>query len=75
MNTTITVSLRDVYGKTVAYPACDQARRLAELVGTTTLTGSTLLKAKRMGFDIVYRDHFSAETRAWSGFDDLRLRG
>ena len=60
MQTTITVSLRSVYGVTKAYPANDQAEKLADLVGTKTLTPATLLQAAKMGFRITYRDHFGS---------------
>ena len=64
MQNVITVSLKDVYGTTKAYPANDQAVKLAALVGTKTLTPSTLMQAKAMGFRLTYRD-------AYGTFSDL----
>lgn len=48
----ILVTLRDVYGETKAYPANEQARLLAEIAGTKTLTHRTLALAERMGATI-----------------------
>lgn len=52
MDTIIEVSARSVYGSVLMYPANDQAARLAALVGTRTLTVSTLQHARGMGFII-----------------------
>lgn len=60
MNTKIEVTLKDVYGAIKAYPHNDQAKRLAGMVGTKTLTVSTLRDAKAMGFDLIYVDRFGA---------------
>lgn len=61
METVITVTLREVYGQVKAYPANEQAQRLADLVGTKTLTIDTLRGAARMGFRFQYVDRFSAQ--------------
>ena len=50
---TITVKIKQVYGNTVAYPVCDQARLLAQLAGTTTLTIQALKTIKALGFEVV----------------------
>lgn len=55
MNNIITVKIKDVFGTEKAYPANDQAERLAALVGTKTLTGATLRSAKAMGFRITWK--------------------
>lgn len=60
MDTTIAISLKDVYGQVKAYPANEQATKLANLVGTKTLTVQTLIDAASMGFRITYRDRFGA---------------
>jgi hypothetical protein len=52
MQTIIEVSARSVYGSTFLYPANDQAVRLAALVGTKTLTMTTLRLAQSMGFSV-----------------------
>lgn len=65
MNTIVACTLKDVYGKTLAYPANEQAKRLAALVGSKTLTVSTLKQAHEMGFSLHYVDRFGA-FEAWS---------
>jgi hypothetical protein len=60
MQTIIAVTLKDVYGQTKAYPANDQASRLAALVGTKTLTVETLRQAQAMGFALTYVDRFGS---------------
>jgi hypothetical protein len=59
MDSSIKVSLRDVYGVTKAYPANEQAHCLAAMVGTKTLTAETLRHAKGMGFTLSYVDYFT----------------
>lgn len=49
----ITVKIRQVYGNTVAYPVCHQAKLLAQLAGTTTLTIQALKTIKALGFEVV----------------------
>lgn len=56
METAIKVQIRDVYGRPVAYPANQQAERLADMVGTKTLTIQTLRQAKAMGFVLIEVD-------------------
>jgi len=62
MNSRIEIKLRDVYGTTKAYPANDQAERLAKLSQTKTLTRFALSHAADMGFEIVVL----ADGRHWS---------
>jgi hypothetical protein len=50
---TITVKIKQVYGNTVAYPVCEQARLLAQLAGTTTLTIQALKIIKSLGFEVI----------------------
>lgn len=38
MDSIIAIRLREVYGSVKAYPANEQAERLADMVGTKTLT-------------------------------------
>lgn len=52
-NLVILVRVDRVYGKLVLYPVNDQAKLLAEICGTATLTNKALALAERMGFDIV----------------------
>ena len=52
MNSVIEVTAKSVYGRVMLYPANDQAERLAEIVGTRTLTVNTLQTARAMGFTV-----------------------
>jgi len=52
METKLHIRFREVYGRVSAYPANDQAERLAGLVGTKTLTESALRQALAMGFEV-----------------------
>lgn len=54
MKTIIQITIKNVYGNETIYPVNDQARRLAALVGTKTLTQSTLRQAVAMGFQLEY---------------------
>ena len=53
--TTITVTVRRVYGNPVIYPACDQARQFARIAGTKTLTLDTLRQIRALGYTIAER--------------------
>ena len=48
----ITVEIRDVYGKPTVYPMDDAARTFADIAGTTTLTDMTLKRIKLLGYHI-----------------------
>jgi hypothetical protein len=52
MDSTIVISVRNVYGLLKAYPDNEQAHRLARLVGSKTLTPATLASAMDMGFTV-----------------------
>jgi hypothetical protein len=58
MNATIQITIKSVYGRETIYPVCDQAKRLAALVGTKTLTQETIRQAIGMGFEIEYVDAY-----------------
>jgi hypothetical protein len=45
----ITVTIKSVYGVDKMYPACENARRFAEIAGTKTLTEHTIRQIKAMG--------------------------
>jgi hypothetical protein len=49
---TITVEVRDVYGKPIAYPMDTAARIFADIAGTLTLTDMTLKRIKALGYHI-----------------------
>jgi hypothetical protein len=44
------IEVKEVYGNRTIYPVNDQARLLARIAGTKTLTNSTILLAKELGF-------------------------
>jgi len=45
----ITVTIKSVYGVDKMYPACENARRFAEIAGTKTLSEHTIRQIKAMG--------------------------
>ena len=44
------VRVMDVYGKRGVYPVCDKAKVFASIAGTKTLTDSTLMYIKKLGY-------------------------
>lgn len=52
MTSTITVSIRSVYGNETVYPACPISCGFARLAGTKTLTSDALRIIRGMGFKI-----------------------
>ena len=52
MNNIIRVTIKHVYGVEKVYPANDLALKLANLLGTKTLTHSALMALKDIGFVI-----------------------
>jgi hypothetical protein len=52
------VQVKEVYGKTMFYPANDIAKSLAKIAGTNTLTQATIVEAQKMGieFEVQYKD-------------------
>jgi len=59
MTMQVLIELRDVYGETKAYPANEQAKLFAEMLGTKTLTHRNLCLIERLGFTI------QAQERNW----------
>jgi hypothetical protein len=53
MNKRVEIEVRNVYGVPTIYPVNDQAKLLAKIAGTKTLTNATLAVAEQMGFAIV----------------------
>lgn len=49
---TITVTIKSVYGNETIYPACDTARKFADLLGTKTLTRRSLQHIKALGYSV-----------------------
>lgn len=50
MTATITVRITNNYGQRAVYPACDTARKLADLIGTKTFTPRALEQIKGLGY-------------------------
>ena len=48
--TTLTVTVKNVYGNRTIYPACDVSRKLADLIGTKTFTDRTIEQIKGLGY-------------------------
>jgi hypothetical protein len=44
------IEIKEVYGNRTIYPVNEQAQLLAKIAGTKTLTNSTVLLAKQLGF-------------------------
>jgi hypothetical protein len=44
------IEVKEVYGNRTIYPVNDQAKLLAQIAGTKTLTVGTLNLAKKLGF-------------------------
>lgn len=59
MTMQVLIELREVYGETKAYPANEQAKLFAEMLGTKTLTHRNLCLIERLGFTI------QAQERNW----------
>ena len=49
---TITVQVRDVYGRPMVYPACPQAVTFAAIAGTRTLSDGVLHLIESLGYSI-----------------------
>lgn len=52
----VSITIKDVYGKTLAYPSCVNAHLFADMVGTKTLTAQALTSIARLGCDIELQD-------------------
>jgi len=52
MNPEIIVTVKSVYGLNKCYPVCDQAKTLAKLARTTTLTHHSIETIRSLGFII-----------------------
>jgi hypothetical protein len=51
----IFINVKSSYGQCRFYPGCEKSWALADIAGTKTLTENTLKQAKRLGFEIVYK--------------------
>lgn len=50
---TINVTMKNVYGNNLVYPACNEAMLLAELSGKITFDKRAIDVLKRLGYEIV----------------------
>lgn len=48
----LTIKSKDVYGRTLYYPACERSKLFAQLTSKTTLTPETLAIVKNLGYTI-----------------------
>ena len=48
----ITIEPKSVYGNTLYYPTCEQAKLFAKIAGTSTLTYHTIQLIKQLGYEI-----------------------
>ena len=48
----ITIESRDVYGRTLYYPACKKAELFAQLIDKKTLTPETIKIVEELGYTI-----------------------
>ena len=52
VQSTITVRVKDVYGKQNIYPACPAAHIFASIAGTNTLTPDTIKRIRTLGYQV-----------------------
>ena len=48
--TTLTVTVKNVYGNRTIYPACEVSHKLADLIGTKTFTDRAIEQIKGLGY-------------------------
>lgn len=49
---TIYVTIRQVYGQTMLYPACDKALAICELTGRKTISGADIKTLAKLGISV-----------------------
>lgn len=52
IQSTVTIRVKDVYGKPTMYPACTAAHIFASIAGTNTLTADTIKRIKMLGYEV-----------------------
>lgn len=52
MNNTITVRIRQVYGRDTIYPVCDKACLFAKLLGQKSISLYQLADIRTLGFEV-----------------------
>lgn len=53
VQSTITVRIKDVYGKPTMYPACAASHIFASIAGTNTLTPDTIKRIRTLGYQVL----------------------
>jgi len=48
----IQIKVKNHYGNTIYYPACDKSSLLARLAGTKTLTPESIRTIKELGYNV-----------------------
>lgn len=56
----ITITLKNVYGNELMYPACEAAYWLARLAGSKTLTKQHLAYIQNMGYEVLVDNNAQA---------------
>jgi histone H3/H4 len=49
---TIYVTIRQVYGQTMLYPACERAHAICELTGRKTITSGDIKSLSKLGIQV-----------------------
>jgi hypothetical protein len=60
----IFVTVKNVYGNDLIYPACEKSRLLAELAGRKTLTKSDLRTIRALGYEVAESPFNAARSAA-----------
>jgi hypothetical protein len=56
----IQIEMKEVYGETKVYPACEKSKLFARIAGTKTLTKDVLVDIEKLGYQlevIVRKEH------------------
>lgn len=53
--TTITVSIKNVYGNRTIYPDCDVSHKLVDLIGAKTFTSRAIDQLKGLGYTFIVK--------------------
>jgi hypothetical protein len=61
----ILITVKNVYGNDMVYPACDTARKFADLLNTKTLTPRALEIIKSLGYTVRTVVRMSTYSTEW----------
>jgi hypothetical protein len=61
----ILITVKNVYGNEMVYPACDTARKFADLLNTKTLTPRALEIIKSLGYTVRTVVRMSTYSTEW----------